>query len=909
MAKDTKKVNININQKKEDTSKSTSSKNDSITRSYIIDLTNEIKRLNKSIDNFSKNLADNVSKTKDSSKNKKEELILSDISRKLKDNIEQIHEFKSFIKDASAGTQEEVNKILGNVKNNKLTQNQLEKIKSLVDKDKTLQEKINKSFEEEPENRLTKIKSIVSDHIEQFKKQHYILVAIIASTYKILNEFDKITQSIIEKFGTINTQAVKLNLELQRISVSTLKYGIDIDNLVESLEAVSGTFGTINTDTAEFVAKLSKGLSITSDEAGQLAVNMKSISGLSDTAAKDSLKYAINLTEASNIAKSKAFKDMAGSADVYAKWTKEGGKNIATAAIYAAQLGSNLEEISQFGESLLLDFQGSTEKAYRAQIMLGKQIDINRARQLAWNGDLDASHRLMMEQLVAVGEWETLNYLQRKNIADTLGVNVSKAGQMIGQYEDTLKLQKEMSSTWNNINDASLDEVLHLDKMNSHFEKIRLYISAIWKAFKIGFAPLFEQVTKFLDKYQPNIESLANTLIRWAKNFGLIIGGALSIITKSLGIVTGSFLELFKKTDEAGIRLKDSGNKILLFFSDISDYIENHKWIGWLTIAAAGLFLFYKPLAGIAKLAISAAKALGAMVGIGKAAAVASKVSFSRVPILSKIRPKQMLAGASAMLVVASAIWVLSKAMQQFSTSVNWDGVKMGISSLATLTAATVAIGMVMLSGVGTAAILAGAAAFGVMAGSMWVLGKAMQEFSKAVTMTIPFFKLLGNLNGKNLIEVGKGLGIIAAGMGALSIAMLAMIGQNVIQSLGSLFGIKSPIEKIIEYSKEADNIKKMADAFSTIGEGLEKISISLKAITNADIKKLDKITNTDLNWKIPSSQRYTSPVNINATQQQKQGRWIDKDTPIHITIDGITISGNDIRRESKQTFTGRIIQ
>jgi len=44
------------------------------------------------------------------------------------------------------------------------------------------------------------------------------------------------------------------------------------------------------------------------------------------------------------------------------------------------------------------------------------------------------------------------------------------------------------------------------------------------------------------------------------------------------------------------------------------------------------------------------------MVGIGKAAAVASKVSFSRVQILSKIRPKQMLAGASAMLVVASAI-------------------------------------------------------------------------------------------------------------------------------------------------------------------------------------------------------------------------------------------------------------
>jgi len=50
---------------------------------------------------------------------------------------------------------------------------------------------------------------------------------------------------------------------------------------------------------------------------------------------------------------------------------------------------------------------------------------------------------------------------------------------MIGQYEDTLKLQKEMSGVWNNVNDASLDEILHLDKMNSHFEKIRLYTSAI----------------------------------------------------------------------------------------------------------------------------------------------------------------------------------------------------------------------------------------------------------------------------------------------------------------------------------------------------------------------------------------------------------------------------------------------
>jgi hypothetical protein len=126
--------------------------------------------------------------------------------------------------------------------------------------------------------------------------------------------------------------------------------------------------------------------------------------------------------------------DVAGNTEFFAKYAKDGGANIFDAAKRAKELGVNLGDAASISESLL-DFESSIEKEMEAQVLLGKNISLDRARQLAFSGDMVGMMDEVMEQMGGEAEFNKMNVIQRQALADSVGLSVEKMGQLVRAEE------------------------------------------------------------------------------------------------------------------------------------------------------------------------------------------------------------------------------------------------------------------------------------------------------------------------------------------------------------------------------------------------------------------------------------------------------------------------------------------
>ena len=69
----------------------------------------------------------------------------------------------------------------------------------------------------------------------------------------------------------------------------------------------------------------------------------------------------------------------------------------------------------------VLDFQSSIESELQASLLIGRQLNLNRARELALAGDLAGLQQEIVKQVGSEAELNRLNVIQRKSLAEALG--------------------------------------------------------------------------------------------------------------------------------------------------------------------------------------------------------------------------------------------------------------------------------------------------------------------------------------------------------------------------------------------------------------------------------------------------------------------------------------------------------
>lgn len=117
----------------------------------------------------------------------------------------------------------------------------------------------------------------------------------------------------------------------------------------------------------------------------------------------------------------------------------------------ATRLGLELSKVADVSEKLL-DFQSSISAEFRASALIGQQINLQKARQLAFEGDIFGATNAVLDEVEQLGGLERLNFLQRKELAAAAGLSVS-------ELQKELRLRKDIG-TQDRITQATRDSAL-----------------------------------------------------------------------------------------------------------------------------------------------------------------------------------------------------------------------------------------------------------------------------------------------------------------------------------------------------------------------------------------------------------------------------------------------------------------
>ena len=83
----------------------------------------------------------------------------------------------------------------------------------------------------------------------------------------------------------------------------------------------------------------------------------------------------------------------------------------------------------------LLDFESSITKELELGAMLGKNINLNKARELAYNNDIEGAVKETLKQVGGIMHFNKMDYYQKKQTADLLGVSVDEFKKMATNQE------------------------------------------------------------------------------------------------------------------------------------------------------------------------------------------------------------------------------------------------------------------------------------------------------------------------------------------------------------------------------------------------------------------------------------------------------------------------------------------
>ena len=267
-------------------------------------------------------------------------------------------------------------------------------------------------------------------------------VATIAFLGKQFMDIAGSANQVRQDLGLSVSESASLGAKTTILSKAFSLIGGDGEQIAAFSKAIASEFGSINElsfKTLTNFGLLSLRTGITGDNAAKLAKSIQSIQGGTLETSLNTISTFENLSRAAGVAPKLVLDDIAESTELFAKFAKDGGENLAKAAIEARKLGLNLSAVDKISESIL-DFETSIEKQMEASVLLGRQLNLDKARQLALEGDLEGVLAEVKNQVGGAEALSRMNVVQRKALADAVGLEVSELSKLAAGQENVNKL-------------------------------------------------------------------------------------------------------------------------------------------------------------------------------------------------------------------------------------------------------------------------------------------------------------------------------------------------------------------------------------------------------------------------------------------------------------------------------------
>jgi len=348
--------------------------------------------------------------------------------------------------------------------------NQIEQQKAGLESSNVELQQILQNLEEQTRLAIN-YSNITKEQKEQLEGQLSAYKGIKQTIGGVLSTFQTLTSGPAGFFGTlaigagiVANKVGQVNKELGTTLSLTNSAGnragilsLVFDDAVSNTRALSRELGGLDKASGELQVNMSlvaRSFGVSGDEAAVLVGQFSRLQGGSTDTAMNMLATTRALAEANNVAPADVLGEMAGSTEAFALFAKDGGSNLALAAVQAKKLGVELDTLTGITDNLL-DFETSITKELELGAMLGKNINLNRARALAYEGEIGGAVQETLTQLGGIEAFNQMDYYAKKETAALLGVSVAQLQKMAAYQEQGKDLSKITAENFDQMDAAT----------------------------------------------------------------------------------------------------------------------------------------------------------------------------------------------------------------------------------------------------------------------------------------------------------------------------------------------------------------------------------------------------------------------------------------------------------------------
>jgi hypothetical protein len=232
--------------------------------------------------------------------------------------------------------------------------------------------------------------------------------------------------------GVSYAQSAQILGTAKAITAANKLNGMTQEETLGIMKGIASEFGSYSdatiTATAQ-AANLVANYGMGADSVGQLARQMQAVGEGSLESALNSIELQANMARAADVPVGEVMNDVAKNTEFFAKFAKDGGANVTAAAIAAKKLGLELSNVAAISDSLL-NFEDSIQKQMEAEVLLGKELNLEKAREMVFNNDI-AGAMGEISKLVSPEEFEAMDAVRRQALAASVGLDVGAMSKAI----------------------------------------------------------------------------------------------------------------------------------------------------------------------------------------------------------------------------------------------------------------------------------------------------------------------------------------------------------------------------------------------------------------------------------------------------------------------------------------------
>lgn len=440
----------------------------------------------------------------------------------------------------------------------------------------------------------------------------------VSKVYSLFKDLDKSAWEFRKAMGMTRDSAESFRKTIQNIAIDYMHIGVTADGATASMISLGKEMGSIRAVTKDLVkstAILKAQLGVAEDDTAGFLKNMASISK-STMQTQENMAYIVaDLSMAAGVPLPVIMKDLATKSGTTLTMMSRLPNQVARAAVELRKMGTSLDQAAKSSREIL-NFSDNINAEMETSVLLGRSINLQRARELAYRRDLEGSTREILKLTNEI-DFANLDVFQQEAFARATGKSVDEllklaqaeqqwkkartTPELIGQVEAYEQLRAANQATAK----ASAENLKLIIQQKSNQERLTA-ITQKWNQVVAQLASIFLPIVDRILSLGPSIIGAVDIISKLSLNLYSVfliaekmdgIFEKISLSIKSIGPITRrissafGYMSIFsEKIAKAFVtvgtaitslfaRLGKTINPIIEFLRVFGKVGESFKWI------------------------------------------------------------------------------------------------------------------------------------------------------------------------------------------------------------------------------------------------------------------------------------------------------------------------------------------